>query len=108
MHAVREALGKDRRVVLWRNDVGAVSRTVRGKNVHTRYGLAVGSSDLIGVLSPSGRFVAIECKAATGRTTEEQDLFLALVRRFGGFACVVRSVEDAIKAVDRACAGERE
>lgn len=115
MHAVRDALGKDRRVVLWRNDIGAVDRVVNGRKVHTRYGLAVGSSDLIGIVRmvytdrpDVGRFVALECKTATGRITEEQDLFLNLVRRFGGFACVVRSVVDATNAVDRCVAGESE
>ena len=105
MHAIREAIGKDGRAVLWRNDVGAVDRTVRGRKMHTRYGLCVGSSDLIGILKRSGRFIALEVKQAGGSTTEDQDLFLQLVRNCGGFACVVRSAEDAIAAIDRAVTG---
>jgi hypothetical protein len=104
-HAIRLALGSDRRVVLWRNDVGQAQRTVGGRTVHTRYGLAVGSSDLIGILRPSGRFVALEVKTATGRTTKDQDLFLNLVRGAGGFACVVRSVDEAREAIERASRG---
>ena len=106
MHAVRLALGKDPRVILWRNDVGSVERKLpNGRTIHTRYGLCVGSSDLIGILRPSGRFIAIELKTETGRPTEEQVLFLDLVRRAGGFACIVRSVDEAIQAVDRAASG---
>lgn len=92
-------------VIAWRNNVG-VSRHTDGSA--TRYGLCVGSSDVIGVLPPSGRFIALELKVGRGKTTREQDMFLALVRQSGGFAAVVRSVDDAVAAVRRAQAGESE
>jgi len=57
-------------------------------------GLGTGSSDLIGILAPSGKLVAIEMKSATGTCTPEQELFLALVRKSGGIAFVCRSVDD--------------
>jgi hypothetical protein len=71
-----------------------------------RYGLAVGSADLIGCLD--GRFVALEVKAAAGRTSPEQRQWLDLVRRNGGFACVVRSVDEARAAIARARKGAHE
>ena len=71
-----------------------------------RYGLAVGSADLIGCLG--GRFIALEVKAAAGRTSPEQRQWLDLVRRNGGFAAVVRSVDEARAAIARARRGERE
>lgn len=54
------------------------------------------------------RFVSLEVKTETGKTTQEQDLWLALVRAFGGFACVVRSVDEALAAIERARNGEYE
>jgi hypothetical protein len=87
---------------LWRNNTGAL-RDERGQLV--RYGLCQGSADLIGIrtvtITPDmvgqqvGVFAALEVKAPKGRTTPEQDAFLAMVRQRGGIAGVVRSVEDA-------------
>lgn len=78
---------------MFRNSVGVA----REGNRVTRYGLCVGSSDLIGWYR--GRFVAIEVKSATGRTTIEQDRFLDAVWRDGGLAGVCRSVEDALEVL---------
>lgn len=101
-HAIRVALGRVADLTLWRNNTGALKDS-SGRVV--RYGLAVGSADLIGILAPAGRLVALEVKTTSGRTTPEQNLFLDLVRRRGGFAAVVRSAEDALAALDRARAG---
>lgn len=73
-----------------------------------RFGLCRGSADLIGILAPTGRLIALECKTEVGRLSEEQRLFLAHVRARGGFACVVRSVEDFMGAMERAKRGESE
>lgn len=70
-----------------------------------RYGLARGSADLVGILAPHGRLVALEVKTPTGRVAPEQEQWLELVRRMGGFACVVRSVADARDALARARMG---
>lgn len=75
---------------LWRNNVG-VLLDARGN--HVRYGLATGSSDLIGLTS-AGVFLSVEVKSPRGRTTPEQDAWLDMVRRMGGVAGVCRSVED--------------
>lgn len=100
--AIRLELGTYPDLVLWRNHTGVT----QGEERIRRYGLCVGSADLIGVLAPTGRLIALEVKSATGQTTPEQDLFLALVRRMGGFAAVVRSVSDAAQAIARARRGE--
>lgn len=106
--AIRLALGSDPTIVLWRNNCG-VAEHWNGKSVDTvRYGLANGSADFIGVLKTSetsGRFVALEIKSATGRVTPDQVTWLALVRRMGGFAAVVRSVDEARAAIERARGG---
>jgi hypothetical protein len=103
--AIRLAMGAHPDVVLWRNNVGVAIEGSR----RVRYGLAPGSADLIGVVTmPNGvgRFVALEVKTDKGRARAEQLTFLDLVRRRGGFACVVRSVADAHAAIARARAGE--
>lgn len=102
---VRLALGALPDLVMWRNSTG-VAQTPDGRS--TRFGLCVGSSDLVGLLAPTGRFVAIEVKAADGRPTDDQLRFLRLVRSTGGFACIVRSAEEALLAVERARKGESE
>lgn len=64
-----------------------------------RYGLCVGSADLIGMLAPQGRFLALEVKRPGEKPTKEQELFLELVRKSGGVAAVVTSVEEALAVV---------
>lgn len=97
--AVRLELGRVPDLCLWRNSIGSPD------GVH-HYGLPKGSADLIGILA--GRFIALELKSPTGRVSPEQTTWLACVRRFGGFACVVRSVNEAIAALERARAGASE
>lgn len=107
---IRLALGRDPRVVLWRNNVGTARH--EGTDRPVRYGLCVGSSDLIGIVAvptatdPLGRFLALEVKLPSGRVSAEQWQFLELVNRRGGYACIVRSVEDALAAVDAAANGD--
>lgn len=88
--------------VLWRNNVGTAEHwTPRGVQ-RVRYGLAEGSADLVGIIG--GRFVAVEVKAHDGRIAAEQEQWLALVRRNGGFATVLRGpATDDEGAVTRAC-----
>jgi hypothetical protein len=106
--AIRLALGADPTLVLWRNNVG-IAEHWNGKGVDTvRYGLAPGSADFVGVLLPAGRFIALEIKSPTGRATPEQVNWLALVRRMGGFAAIVRSVDEARAAIERARGGASE
>lgn len=61
-------------------------------------GLCVGSADLIG-WTADGRFLSIEVKSKTGRVTEEQKTFLAMVRASGGVAIIARSVEEALEGL---------
>tara|TARA_R110000868_G_scaffold376429_1_gene641278 strand:- start:1185 stop:1511 length:327 start_codon:yes stop_codon:yes gene_type:complete len=99
---IRLALSDEPDLVLWRNNTGVAEH--RGARV--RYGLAVGSADLIGCLD--GRFVALEVKTPVGRASTEQRQWLDLVRRHGGFAAVVRSVAEAHAAIARARTGAKE
>ena len=63
-----------------------------------RFGLAVGSSDIIGI-SPTGKFLALEVKTSKGRATKEQLRFIEAVNNAGGKAGIARSVEDALKLI---------
>lgn len=82
---------------LMRNNVG-VAHEPDGRVV--RYGVGgPGGADLIGVVRATGRFIAVECKSPTGRTSPEQDLFLSRVRRSGGIAVVARCPQDVLEAL---------
>jgi hypothetical protein len=107
-HAIRLDLGREPDLRLFRNESGVATHAGRNSVQRVRYGLAKGSSDLVGVLAPAGRFIALEIKSPTGKPTERQLMWLATIRRFGGFAAIVRSVEDARAAINRARAGASE
>lgn len=73
--------------------------------VRVKYGLCVGSSDLIGwvrhtvtpqdVGSVFGLFTSLEIKSKDGRPTKEQTAFIDAVQGAGGVAGVARSVDEA-------------
>jgi len=101
-----EAVGKFS--VMFRNNVGAMKND---KGFWVSFGLVKGSSDLIGwtpveitqdmIGQHLAVFTAIECKNATRKATDEQQYFIGRVQADGGFAGVARSVEDALKIIER-------
>ena len=103
LRRIQDALRAEPDLLLERNTVGVGEH--EGRRV--TYGLALGSRGLIGILGPTGRFVALEVKSSSGQPTEHQVRWLARVREHGGFACVVRSVEEARPAIARAREGAR-
>lgn len=94
--------------VVWRNEtagawVGKVIHKETNQVTLTnasmmRFGLALGSSDIIGI-APCGRFLAIEVKTKTGRPTHQQLGFIEAVRKNGGIAGIARSVQDALDLI---------
>lgn len=92
--------------IVFRNNTGLV-QDADGR--HHRFGLCVGSSDIIGfrpiaitrahVGQQIAQFCAIECKSDTGRLTPEQRNFLAMVEAAGGLAVVARNEEDIKNAI---------
>jgi hypothetical protein len=104
MRAIRAAIASEapRRATLWRNPVGFDDQT------KTHFGLGRGSADLVGLLHGSGRLIGLEVKTPSGRLKPDQIAWLSVVRTRGGFAAVVRSVPEALAALDRACAGATE
>lgn len=75
---------------IWRNNTGGF-RDKTGRMV--KYG-AVGSPDIIG-MTPTGRFIGVECKSPTGGgLTEHQERFRERVIEHDGIYIVARSVND--------------
>lgn len=117
VHDIRLELGREPDLVLWAMQPGGVADST-GRPM--RCG-PTGMADLVGILSipvqlmqthrvpvQLGRLVAFEVKTGRGRLRPAQALWHALVRSRGGFACVVRSTEQARNALSRARRGERE
>ena len=55
-----------------------------------------------------GRFIALEVKTQKGKTTPLQNAAIRKIRNSGGFAFVVRSVEEAKNAIDSAMGGKND
>lgn len=95
---------------VWRNETG---RFWTGKPIHKDgqtvtlsgammipCGLCVGSCDLIGIQTGTGRFFAIEVKTKKGRASKEQINYITHVNQKGGIAGIARSPEEALELLD--------
>lgn len=100
--AIVAALELERDLVIWRNATGVY----RGYGGRVRAGLPKGSADLVGILAPRGRFVALEVKRPGEEPEPHQIEWLDDVRARGGFACVVHSMAEARDAITAARRGE--
>lgn len=83
-----------RGVMCWRNNTGAFKPQSGG---FVRYGMT-GSADIIGICK-DGRFLAVECKCKGGCPSAEQLHFQKQIKKNGGVALIVYSVEELIRAV---------
>lgn len=105
VRAIREAMALERDVLLFRNNSGVAQSDYKGKHSFVRYGLAPGMPDLVGMLR-GGRWFCLEVKTPNGGVRPEQKVMMLEIRAMGGFAAVVRSVEQAREALERARRGE--
>ncbi len=77
-------------------------------NVDNRFlatGLGLGTSDLICVVPPRGRFLGIEIKRPgyePSRVSDNQRAWLAVVRQFGGVTGIATNVREALALVHEA------
>lgn len=81
--------------VAWaeRMNTGAVKiPAANGRDRFLRFGFP-GCPDILGQLT-DGRLLAIEVKSPSGRASEAQAAFLALVATHGGVAILARSIDD--------------
>jgi len=83
----------------WRNNTTGVFDPQ--KKCFRRFSGRKGISDILGIVPPTGRLIAVECKSGKGKLTPEQREFLADVTAAGGLAIVARSVDDVVKAMER-------
>lgn len=120
-HPIIYTLNRMEGVRVTRNNTGVLDRPEGGK---LQYGLGVGSADVVGVVAchcvtvprhleclargqaahPTatiGRAFCLEVKWPGIKPKDDQMRWMAVVRRLGGFAAVVHSVDEAIEAVDR-------
>jgi hypothetical protein len=93
------ALGSRPDCRVFRNNVGKLPDPRSGRWV--TFGLAPGAPDIVCVLR-GGRFMGIEVKTPTGRLRPEQEAFRDMLLNLGADYVVVRSVEDAVQAVEGA------
>ncbi len=87
-------------LLFWRQNSGLIPvptgrRTKAGRPVFRMVKLGTeGLPDIIAVLPPTGQFIGLEVKSATGRLREAQERFRDQLQASGGVYHVVRSVED--------------
>lgn len=108
MRDIRVALVRTGRVQWWRNNRGVA----KYGSARVPYGLGDGGADLVGhckIASLPGctRFFAVEVKTPDGELEDNQRLWINAVNRFGGYACVCESTEDALAHLERAMACEQ-
>ena len=65
-----------------------------------------GAGDISGLLV-DGRRLEIEVKTETGKQSDEQKNFEAMIRRFGGVYLLVRSAEEALRMVTKEMRNEQ-
>lgn len=102
--AQRAALVRTGHLLLWVNPVG------KDRETHVRYGLGLGSPDLLGILRTGtpGRLFGLETKTPVGRLSENQKRWHRVARAAGAFVAVARSEAEALEALGRALMGKSE
>ncbi len=99
LRRVTEALWAYGGVEVMRNSVGLARHGRR----RVKYGLGVGSADIVCCVAPHGRWLCIETKRPkNAKETEAQTKWLEKMRRYGAIAAVVRSPDEVGRLVDMA------
>jgi hypothetical protein len=88
-----------RGVLCWRANQGAIPS---GKGGYRRFAGLPGVADVLAVLPPSGRLLAVECKSLTGRQSPAQLAFQAAVERAGGVYLLMRDLRELLAVLDDA------
>lgn len=91
-HKILKRHGSRADLRIWRNETG-LFWTAEGGRI--KCGLCTGSADIIGIMAPRGKFIALEVKVAGTATTSQQTKFLACINRMGGIAGVVKDMAGA-------------
>lgn len=105
LNAVRERLAMMNDIIIYRNNVGVLKDS---RGIPVRYGLSIGSCDLIGSLTVNiggmriARALAIEVKRPGQKPTAEQVAWMENAIRAGWVVGVVTSVTEAEALVETA------
>ncbi len=94
LRQVREALVASGKCLIWRNSTGFDKRT------NVRYGLGLGSADLVGIVKGKGTFLGVEIKTDKGKLSPEQVAWGEVVINAGARYWVVRSVEELMPLLE--------
>lgn len=86
----------------WKNATG-VTKT---ENRVIKFGLK-GSADILGIIGPSGRFLAIECKTGQAVQSNFQKNFENMVKSLGGIYLVARSTQGVRDFLRETCLQNR-
>ena len=90
-------------VLVWKHRIDVCPTC--GEKPKRGQGLGLGASDLVIVVPPLGRFLAIEMKRpgySPSDVRKEQREWLAVVRKFGGVSGVASSSEEALALLKEA------
>ncbi|MDR2337719.1 MAG: hypothetical protein LBE20_03605 [Deltaproteobacteria bacterium] len=100
------ALGQLKTLRIWRNNTGVLwsgtdikklGKDIYIKNAYpVRFGLE-GSADILGIIAPDGKFLAIEVKQQRGRQSEKQKNFENMIKSLGGVYILAHSPEEALE-----------
>ena len=84
----------------WRNQSGALKVEGKGnaRGRYVRFGQK-GSADILAVLPPLGRLIAVEIKAGKDRIRPEQQAWLDEIESKGGISIVARSIDDVMERI---------
>ena len=96
MGEIHRAIVATGRALLWRNNAGVATYGA----ARVRYGLGLGSPDLVGVLVGSGRGFALEVKTGSGRLSPEQRAWHRAWSRAGAYVACVHSADEALAALE--------
>lgn len=83
---------------VWKNATGATK--IKGQVI--KFGLK-GSADILGIIKPGGRLLAIECKTGQAIQSKYQKNFENMIADFGGIYLVARSVQDFRQEISNIC-----
>jgi penicillin-binding protein-related factor A (putative recombinase) len=81
------------RIINWRNNNIPIPVVKQGRILrYRRFNGAKGAGDIFGFYN--NKFFSIECKSRTGKVSEDQISFIAMVRSQGHIAFIARSLND--------------
>ncbi len=87
------------RVDCWQNDSVGIFDVRSGRFRKKGKFFVHGRPDIEGILSPTGKWFGIECKAAKGVVSDAQKEFIYRIQLAGGLIFVARSLDDVIQVM---------